>query len=149
MSQDLLFGQRVLSEKAAHKSAFQTDVKDDGFQWFKDKLPIRLITFTAPLILWIESFYLHLATSLCLFTQHKSDCSDQTVSCENNSFFSRWQGVNVSAGVVGVVTFLGGAQRRTWLVQTHRSFTLDQLVASTPKCFKPPWEEACDIFIHA
>lgn len=96
-----------------------------------------------------SSFYLHLATSLSLFTQHKSDCSDQTVSCENNSFFSRWQGVNVSAGVVGVVTFLGGAQRRTWLVQTHRSFTLDQLVASTPKCFKPPWEEACDIFIHA
>lgn len=132
MSQDLLFGQRVLSEKAAHKSAFQTDVKDDGFQWFKDKLPIRLITFTAPLILWIESFYLHLATSLSLFTQHKSDCSDQTVSCENNSFFSRWQGVNVSAGVVGVVTFL----RRSTAAHVARADT--SFIYARPTCGLDP-----------
>ena len=57
MSQDLLFGQRVLSEKAAHKSAFQTDVKDDGFQWFKEKLPIRLIT-TSPAHPLYHGFYL-------------------------------------------------------------------------------------------
>lgn len=68
MSQDLLFGQRVLSEKAAHKSAFQTDVKDDGFQWFKDKLPIRLITYTAPLILWIEFLFTPGHISLPLHT---------------------------------------------------------------------------------
>lgn len=79
-----------------------------------------------------SSFYLHLATSLSLFIQHKSDCSDQTVSCENNSFFSRWQGVNVSAGVVGVVTFL----RRSTAAHVARADT--SFIYARPTCGLDP-----------